>query len=562
MTPAVLAEHVVRAALSRVPDAASHYGYLHPRARKEVAAIAGVLDDPDALEALRDHLGEPERYWRDALRPARYAFDPEQPRADDGKWTAGGGRPSHSAETTAEAKEFHAKAAKHKTAAIAADVSESVERSALGGRDSKTVKALIRAGTKGLEAELSGAAARAADDLARATGKGRERLAKLLHSVARRMASELGAALRARWSYQFADVRDELRHGTKEGAKKSAAKARLTRNDLVNAFNNAMLDGPLLSDGYGNPLPAEREKAILDAVEPHFLGAVRSPALRDAHSHSPDFVGRGSIGYPEAWDVGKEPLHYRRRPERYEFREQDHPRGNPGNRGQFRPKDSAPPSGKNDPPESAPAASSGEGSPRKPAEAPSGEKPSRKAQPKELRAARRYRDVARRRRVIRAVRNEGKLADAVDGWNLEDSEPADVVRIEDATGKPLRTREAVKTALRWRELATETLKDRNASEERKDGARRVLSCACEFYEVKSLLTAARNSVSIGAKPLKRKQRWERKYGAAFSVVVIDDRRGAKHSGHKVYVARGELAKTFRLDTMQKASDFAAVREGQ
>jgi hypothetical protein len=60
------------------------------------------------------------------------------------------------------------------------------------------------------------------------------------------------------------------------------------------------------------------------------------------------------------------------------------------------------------------------------------------------------------------------------------------------------------------------------------------------------------------KARQRKERWQDRYGAAFSVVAVDDRKGHKHSGHRVHVAPGELAGTFRLDRMEKAQDMTSV----
>lgn len=303
MEPVELAETVLAAALSRIPDGSHQYGFLPPKVRREVQSILSVLDDPEALADLADHLDEPGRYWRQALtRPQRYEFDPNEPRDETGKWTTGAGAPG------------------------------------------KTV-----------------------DD--------------------------------------------------------------------------------------------QKPAAVTDK-----------------------------------------------------------PR-------------SALPAGDNAP-------------------------------PKELKAARRYRDVARRRRVIAAVKNEGRLADAIDGCNLPDSEPADVVYIEDAKGKPQRGVQQVRDALRHRARAVEILADPKETGERREQAEKVLSQRCEFYEVKTLLKSSRGSVSIGAKPLKAKEQWEQKYQAAFSVVAVDDRRGRKHSGHRVHVAQGELAKTFALANMTRVNDFGDAQESE
>jgi hypothetical protein len=178
--------------------------------------------------------------------------------------------------------------------------------------------------------------------------------------------------------------------------------------------------------------------------------------------------------------------------------------------------------------------------------------------PKAVRMAGRYRDCARRRRVIAAVRVEAELADAIDGYNLPDSEPADVIYAEDATGKRLTTRTQVKDFLSRREAAVRVLNNRNASPEARASAERVLELPCHFVEVKTLLVSAKSAVHMSHAARKRKERWQNRYGASFSVVAVDDRRGKKHSGHRIHVAVGELAGTFNLHQMDKADSLGAV----
>jgi hypothetical protein len=180
-------------------------------------------------------------------------------------------------------------------------------------------------------------------------------------------------------------------------------------------------------------------------------------------------------------------------------------------------------------------------------------------QSKQMRAARGYRDVARRRRIIKAVRNEAELADAIQGYNLPDSEPADVVHVLDATGKPIRDRAVVKHVLAQREHIVKELKNKATDPERRKVLEHVMARQqVHFFEVKTLLTAAKSAVHVNGPAMKRKARWAAKYGATFHLVALDDRRGQKHSGHRVYVAANKLAGTNHLDQMTRAADLASV----
>jgi hypothetical protein len=180
------------------------------------------------------------------------------------------------------------------------------------------------------------------------------------------------------------------------------------------------------------------------------------------------------------------------------------------------------------------------------------------ASDKAARAAGRFRNIARRRRVIAAVKREGELAEAIRGVQLPDSEPADVIYAEDVHGQPITTLPGIKHALGQREIAVRTLASPRTSSTARAAAERLLGQPFELIEVKTLLTAPGSAVRMSAAARARKERWEKKYGAGFSVVAIDDRRGSKHSGHRVHVVPGELAGTFRLDQMTRAGDLSEV----
>jgi hypothetical protein len=189
---------------------------------------------------------------------------------------------------------------------------------------------------------------------------------------------------------------------------------------------------------------------------------------------------------------------------------------------------------------------------------PASGKPARHERPKALRAAGRYRDAGRRRRVIAAVKVEGQLAEGVHGFNLPDSEPADVVYAEGADGKPITTRDGIRRTLLAREHAARILSRQSSTKEAKESAERLLSLPCEFLECKTLLTSRKSAVHMSKAAIERKLRWTQRYRAGFSVVAVDRRKGGKHSGHEVHVSVGELGGTHRLEHMDKVNSFADV----
>jgi hypothetical protein len=177
---------------------------------------------------------------------------------------------------------------------------------------------------------------------------------------------------------------------------------------------------------------------------------------------------------------------------------------------------------------------------------------------KRFRVARRYRSAAVRRLVLAGVAREGQLAAAIGAVVLPDSEPADLVVAHDAEGKPITTVEGVRHAMAQREHAVKVLKSRRASAEQREQAERVLSQPMEFVEVKTLLQTPRSSVRMSAAARKRKERWRERFGVEFHVVAIDDRRGRKWSGHRVYVSAASLNPSHRLAEMDRADSMADV----
>jgi hypothetical protein len=163
-----------------------------------------------------------------------------------------------------------------------------------------------------------------------------------------------------------------------------------------------------------------------------------------------------------------------------------------------------------------------------------------------------------RRRVLHGLRNEGQLADALGAHNLPDSEPADVVHMEDAAGRKVTDPVTIKHFLRHREMAVNILRDRNASPQMREQAARVLSLPCRFFEVKSLVVQqGAGRVSMSTKARRRKENWERRYGAKFYTVAFDDRRGAKYSGNRLYFREG--VGSAALSDFEPAADFGELR---
>jgi hypothetical protein len=168
------------------------------------------------------------------------------------------------------------------------------------------------------------------------------------------------------------------------------------------------------------------------------------------------------------------------------------------------------------------------------------------------------RSTARRRRVLAALRSEAELAEAVDGYNLEDSLPGDVLVAVGPGGELLQTREAVHAFLATRAEAVARLKA-DPHGPYAGEYRRVAEAPLALVEVKTLLTSARGEVHISARAMRRKRAWEQKYNARFHLVVKDARRGAKFSGHAWHHLPA-LQGTTRLEEMEQVSGFDAIYE--
>ena len=199
--------------------------------------------------------------------------------------------------------------------------------------------------------------------------------------------------------------------------------------------------------------------------------------------------------------------------------------------------------------------------------------------PKHLEAATKFHDVARRRRIVAALKTEAEVAEAVGGFNEPDSRPADVLYVEDADGNRVTDPERVKNALKVREASVKLLKtgkvhkvgdngrvvatDQDADEGYRSAAEAILARRCEAFEVKTLLTSAKHAVYMNPAAKRRKELYAKRHMVNFSVVAVDKRRGGKHSGHGVYVAPyADVSKsasgTVKLDQMKKVDSLAGV----
>jgi uncharacterized protein (TIGR02996 family) len=170
----------------------------------------------------------------------------------------------------------------------------------------------------------------------------------------------------------------------------------------------------------------------------------------------------------------------------------------------------------------------------------------------------RFRSVARRRRVLAALKTERELANAIGGHHLPDSEPADVVYLHDPLGNPVTDPGHLRQALAVRAAAVERLKDPAVGPEQKAFLEKVLATPAHAFEVKTLLTTGRQYVQMNPHALAAKKAWSQKHGVPIHAVAVDRRRGGKHSGHAVYVAADRVAPTVPLADMAKAATMAHV----
>ncbi len=178
--------------------------------------------------------------------------------------------------------------------------------------------------------------------------------------------------------------------------------------------------------------------------------------------------------------------------------------------------------------------------------------------PKEVRMANRFRDVARRRRVLAGLKSEKELATGIGAHHGPDSEPWDVLHIADPLGNVITDPQHIKQALFVRAQAVERLKQPDVDEGQRAFLQKILDTPAHAIEAKTLLKTARNYAQMNPKALAAKKAWAEKHGVSFHTVVFDKRKGKKHSGHTVYVAPNTLAPTTNLASMQKVGNLGDV----
>jgi hypothetical protein len=184
--------------------------------------------------------------------------------------------------------------------------------------------------------------------------------------------------------------------------------------------------------------------------------------------------------------------------------------------------------------------------------------PKARARTKVVRRLERFTSPAIRRRILHGLRNEGQLADAVGGLNLPDSEPADVVVLVTPGGEMVTNRDTVLSHLRQREDALKRLARAPGSPQADQLREWLKGHRLTFIEVKTLLVQQAGVVRMSAGAVARKRRWERRYGARFSTVIMDDRRGRKHSGSRLHFFAG--LGNVRLTDATPVADFAGIAD--
>jgi hypothetical protein len=180
----------------------------------------------------------------------------------------------------------------------------------------------------------------------------------------------------------------------------------------------------------------------------------------------------------------------------------------------------------------------------------------RRARGKETALLRRSRNAAVRRRVLHGLRNEGELADAVDGFNLPDSEAADVIVLVTPGGEEVTDPEYLRSHMKVREDVVRRLRSGTAGDQEEELRRWLDGHRLAFIEVKTLVTSKAGAIRMSAAAVARKRRWENRFGAAFSTVCFDDRRGHKYSGTRLYFRPGVGSTT--LARMKPVGSFEAV----
>lgn len=178
---------------------------------------------------------------------------------------------------------------------------------------------------------------------------------------------------------------------------------------------------------------------------------------------------------------------------------------------------------------------------------------------KAMRAAAKFTNPARRRRVIMAINSEKELAQGIGGHHLRDSEPADVIYLHDPLGNPITDPRHLKQALAVRAAAVARLKDPLLQDvHRKFLTDMLARQQAHAFEVKSLFTNKRGIVQMNQKAQAAKKTWSEKHGIPVHVAVLDRRVGNKFSGNKYYVAPNSISPTTNIANAKKVANVGEV----
>ncbi len=293
----------------------------HPEAELYDMLIEGnpePMGEEDAYQQALDHLmanrpdeeqepwdADPQRRRQresEAAIPFSLNFEEGQhPRDPKGEFAKGSSstRPSHSAETTSEAMRTGVAMAHHPALEGGRAMADAARDAVLAGNGNDEIKSAILGQYQKTREQLASAADASIKELSATLGIPEERLAGL-KKAADQMAASLRGTIASKVADTVANVRDMLKSGETRQADQVASNIHLTANDVVDAYHTALGDTGLLYSGNG-----DMRHQVLEITDKHFLGANRSEALRDAHSHSPDFL---KIGYPQAHKISDMPI--------------------------------------------------------------------------------------------------------------------------------------------------------------------------------------------------------------------------------------------------------------
>jgi hypothetical protein len=168
----------------------------------------------------------------------------------------------------------------------------------------------------------------------------------------------------------------------------------------------------------------------------------------------------------------------------------------------------------------------------------------------------RFTSPAVRRRIAHALKNEAEFAEAAGGWNVPDSAAFDVIVAVDPGGEFIDKPERLRSLLRQREDVRRRLKADPEGPQAGELQQWLDSHQVVAVEVKTLWTAAAGKVRMSPKAVRRKERYAERVGATSATLILDDRKGRKFSGNRLYVKPG--VGTARLDQAQAVDDFGGV----